>query len=234
MNLKRSLVAASLLLTAMLAHADWAEELHQKFPATRGAVVAPAFAGFKSVVKGQEIVFVSDDQTIMISGDVIDLRTKTSLTQDLREKNRPKADLKLLRDTDAIELSKGKKSVRVLSDPDCPYCQQLEKSLAQLEGVRVLIFLYPLVSIHPNAARIAESVWCSPDRAKAWRDYMLLGKKPKEAKCENPIERVATAGTALQIQGTPALIFDDGSIVSGAISVEQIEGHIRAASGGAK
>ncbi len=234
MNAKKLSALACTLLVAALARADWAEDLHQKFPATRGATIAPAFAGFKSVVKGQEIVFVSDDQTIMINGDVIDLKTKTSLTQELREKNRPKADLKKLSSTPAIELSKGKSTVRVFSDPDCPFCQQLEKSLAQLEGVRVLIYPYPLVSIHPNAARISESIWCSADKAKAWRDYMLLGKKPKEAKCENPIERVAAIGNELQIQGTPALIFDDGSIVSGAISVEQIQAHIRAAQGAAK
>lgn len=140
MNVKKLSALACTLLVATLARADWAEDLHQKFPATRGATIAPAFAGFKSVVKGQEIVFVSDDQSIMINGDVIDLKTKTSLTQELREKNRPKADLKKLSSTPAIELSKGKSTVRVFSDPDCPFCQQLEKSLAQLEGVRVLIY----------------------------------------------------------------------------------------------
>ncbi len=223
-----------LTMIASFAHADWAEDLFKKFPATRGATIAPAFPGFKSVAKGQEIVYISDDQTIMINGEVIDLKTKTSLTQELREKNRPKADLNKLAETPSIELSKGRSTVRVFSDPDCPFCQQLEKALAQLEGVRVLIYPYPLVSIHPNAARISESIWCVPDRAKAWRDYMLLGKKPRDAKCDNPIERIAAIGRDLQIQGTPALIFDDGSIVSGAISVEQIQGYVRAAQGARK
>jgi thiol:disulfide interchange protein DsbC len=234
MNVRNLLLGVPLLLAGMFAHADWSEALYQKFPATRGATIAPAFAGFKSVAKGNEVVFVSDDQTIMISGDVIDLTTKTSLTQELREKNRPKTDLKKLSNIPAIELSKGKNTVRIFSDPDCPFCQQLEKSVAQLEGVRVLIYPFPLVSIHPNAARISESIWCATDKAKAWRDYMLLSKKPKDAKCDNPIERITAIANELNIKGTPALIFDDGSIVSGAISVEQIQGHIRSAQGSTK
>ncbi|OYU42658.1 MAG: thiol:disulfide interchange protein, partial [Burkholderiales bacterium PBB4] len=176
-----------------------------------------------SVIRGGDVVFVRDDLSIMINGVVMDLRTQTSITEKIKDANKPKVDPAALPLSDAITFGEGEKKLFVFSDPDCPYCQQLEKSLAQLEDVKVFVFPYPLVSLHPNAKSISEAIWCSKDRSKAWRDYLLLGKKPTSPACATPIERNLALGDRMKVQGTPALIFEDGTVVPGAISLERIQ-----------
>ena len=68
-------------------------------------------------------------------------------------------------------------------------------------------------------------IWCAEDRTKAWQDFMHQGNLPTggKATCENPVARNVKLGESLGINGTPALIFADGQIVSGAQPKEEIE-----------
>jgi thiol:disulfide interchange protein DsbC len=224
---KTMAVLAMTVITSV--HAGFKDDLNEKFPSTRGAIVEPAFAGFHAVIRGGEVVFVRDDLSIMINGDVLDLKTQTSLTERFKDAYKPKIDTSVLPLVDSITFGSGTKKLFVFSDPDCPYCQQLEKALAQLEDVTVHVFPYPIVNLHPNAKFISEQIWCSKERAKAWRDYLLLSKRPASAPCANPIEKNMALGDQLKVQGTPALIFEDGTVVPGAIGIERIQALVNTA-----
>jgi thiol:disulfide interchange protein DsbC len=229
--------AAALILGAFVARAFadesavFEQRLHDRFPGTMGAKVAPAMPGYRSVVKGQEVLFVSDDLSMMVVGDVIDLARGKSLSAELREANRPKVAVQKLDDKDAIRVGQGSRRLYVFADPDCPYCQQLESELTKLHDVQVLIFPFPLESLHPNARHIAESIWCQPDRANAWENYVLRKQMPDAATCDNPIARNLALGESLQIAGTPTLIFEDGTVVPMAIPAARIEAQLAAAAG---
>ena len=46
----------------------------------------------------------------------------------------------------------------------------------------------PIPSLHPDAARKAELLWCQPNPTQAWIDWMRKGKLPSgKANCENPV-----------------------------------------------
>ena len=92
-----------------------------------------------------------------------------------------------------------------------------------MDNYTVHIFMYPLESIHPNAPKVAESIWCSKDRKKAWYDYMLLEKQPVDKKCDNPIERNVQLGANFGMNGTPSMIHIDGRKGSGAMSRVKLE-----------
>lgn len=234
MNLKFKFAAALCALAASVAaHADFIDDLVKRFPVAEGAKIEKAFPGFYSVVKGGEVVFVRDDLSIMINGDVMDLKENKSLTAQLREANKPRMEVAKLNTKDAIKFGNGKNKLYVFSDPDCPYCKQLENDLSRLQDTQVFVFPYPLTSIHPNARVISESIWCSTNRQAAWKEYLLEGKKPKFATCDNPISRNLALGQEHLIQGTPALIFEDGTIIPGAIPLQRIEAQL-ASSRGAK
>lgn len=230
--MKTNLKYFSLLVSmgfAISAKADFAADLAAKFPATSGAKIEKSFPGFYSVVKGNEVVFVRDDLSIMINGDVIDLNVQRSLTTQIKDANKPKLDVSKLSTKDAIKFGQGKNKLYVFSDPDCPFCKQLEQDLGQLQDTQIFIFPFPLTSIHPTARVTAESIWCAEDKAAAWKDYLMQGKKPKFATCDNPISRNLALGEEHQIQGTPALIFEDGTIIPGAIPLQRIQAQINAA-----
>lgn len=233
-NIVSVLLAATLAICSATALADASQStsfeklLNERFPATVGAKIEPAFPGFWSVVKGSEVFFVREDLSVLISGDVVDLQTNQSLGAKLRAANRPHVAIKDLDTRDAIRFGSGGRHLYVFSDPDCPHCRRLEGELAKLHDVEVFVFPYPLAGLHPTARATAESIWCQKDRASAWRAYMTAGTAPTATNCDNPIDRNVALGERLQVMGTPALIFDDGSVIPGAVSVERIEAQLAA------
>ena len=222
------LIAAISLLTCASAQADFRTEFLQKYPSAADAKIDPAFPGFWSVVKGREVLFVRDDLSVLIQGDVIDLTSNRSLSAALRQANQQKVDVSALPLSDAIKVGSGSRKLYVFSDPDCPFCQRLETELMKVKDTEVYIFPFPLENLHPKARVMAESIWCSKSQADAWRGYVLLGNKPERATCDNPISRNLALGEKLHIEGTPALIFADGTLVPGAIPAERIEAQFAA------
>lgn len=226
----RALVIALALTCSTQARAGFLQDLHAKFPQTRDAVVKKSFGNFYAIVRGNEVIYINDDLSILINGDVVDLKENRSLTGALREANRPRVDPADLRaaETDAIRMGTGKRKVFVFSDPDCPYCRQLQGELGKLQDVSVFVLPLPLASLHPNAATIAENIWCAADRAAAWNAYLLRGQKPVDRKCSNPLDRNAALATKYRVLGTPAIVFEDGSVVPGAVPASMIEARLAA------
>ena len=224
---KLCMLLASLSAT-WAAHADFAQDLLERFPNVAGGKVEKAFPGFWSVTKGSEVVFIRDDLSILINGDVVDLANNKSLTAQLRDANKPKLDISELNLGDAIKFGSGSRRLFVFSDPDCPFCRQLEPELGQLTDVQIFVFPFPLTSLHPNARVVSESIWCQADRASAWKNYLEKNKTPPFATCDNPVSRNLAFGAKFQIQGTPALVFEDGTVIAGAVSAARIEAQLAA------
>ena len=226
----RALLVSLALTCASQAKADFLQDLHGKYPQTQDAVVKKAFGNFYSIVRGSEVIYINDDLTILINGDVVDLTDNHSLTNTLRDANRPRFDPADLRvaEANAIRLGDGSRKVFVFSDPDCPYCRQLRGELGKLRNVSVFVVPLPLTGLHPNAAAIAEGIWCAANRTAAWNAYLLHGLKPAARKCSNPLERNAALAAKYRILGTPAIVFGDGAIVPGAVSASTIEARLAA------
>lgn len=218
-------IFATLLLASALAHADIEQDVAARFPAAAGAKVQPAFPGFYSVVKAGQVVFVNKELTIMITGDVIDLATGNSIANQIRQANKPVVDPSKFDTKDAIKFitGTGAKKLYVFSDPQCPFCQQIESELAKLKDATVYLFPFPIASLHPEAKQISQNIWCSVNPAKAWRDYVIAHTSPAQATCPNPIERNLALGQEIGVAGTPALVFQDGTVVPGAIPADRIE-----------
>lgn len=202
--------------------------LAQKFPMTADAIVKKAFGDFYSVVRGNEVLFVKEDLTILVNGEVMDLQANRSLTGELRNAARPKINVAELDVRDAIKIGSGADVLYVFSDPDCPFCRQVETELGKLQDVTVYVFPFPIAGLHPNATAVAESIWCAGDRASAWRAYLTEGKQPAAATCANPIDKNIAAAKRFQLFGTPALVFSDGFVIPGAVPASVITAQIAA------
>lgn len=109
----------------------------------------------------------------------------------------------------------------------------MEGELARLDNVTIYTFLYPLESLHPEAKTKAVSVWCAQDKAKAWSELMLAGKKPKLVACNNPVNDNLVLGSRLGVVGTPTLVAADGRVLPGAAPAEKIDQWLDAGKGSA-
>jgi thiol:disulfide interchange protein DsbC len=184
---------------------------------------------------GGELFYTDEKGTYLFFGHVIDPQTRQSLTserlQQIKEARRiSPASLPLDSAIKAVK-GNGKRMLVVFSDPNCPYCKRLEKELTNISDVTIYTLLYPVLN---GSLPTATAIWCSPDRLKAWDDFMLRAVAPTGKTCDTPIETLLEAGKKNGINGTPTLIFADGSVVPGMISADAIEKKLSAAASASK
>ncbi len=229
---------AGALLATLLATAAWADEASLKkaveaaYPKLKVQGVSKTpFNGIYEVFLGDEIFYTDEKFSfVFVDGRLVDAKSRRNLTAE-RMEELTRVDFNTLPLSQAIKVVKGNGSRKlvVFSDPDCPYCKQLEQdSLIGLNNVTIYTFLFPLDALHPDAANKSRAIWCSADRVKAWQEWMLNGQLPKgSANCNTPVEETAELGRKLGVRGTPLLIFGDGRRASGALPAQEIERRLK-------
>lgn len=229
MKLKTILAAVLFSLTfSTIAFADEAsvkQELKAKFPDMPIVSVKKTnYGDLYEVFLGNQIVYTDEKISYFLVGNLIDIKSQRNVTQE-RMQDLTKVKFDSLPFDMAIKVVKGngKRRIAVFEDPDCPYCKKLEHELASLTDYTKYVFLFPLDSLHPGASQKAAAVWCSKDRSKAWEDLMQNGVVPKAKTCDTPLAKLADLAKQLHIYGTPAVIFEDGRMVPGAIPAAQID-----------
>ena len=173
--------------------------------------------------RGVDVIYSDATGSYLIKGNIYDLKTERDLTDErLRKLNAIRFDSLPLAQAVQVQRGNGKRVVAMFSDPYCPYCQQIEKSLQQIDDITVYVFMYPVIK--PELADHSKAVWCSPDRAKAWLDLALRGKRPTgSASCETPVEKNLELGRSLGVNSTPTLIFANGERVSGGLPAADLK-----------
>jgi len=191
-----------------------------------GAITRSPYAGLYEVIaNGYSVFYTNDTGEVAFLGKLIDLNTQTNIS-DARTRELSVVDFAQLPLDKAIVKVKGNGSRRIalFSDPDCPYCIELEKELEGVTDVTIYTFLYPILELHPDALRKATLVWCSADRVKAWDDLMLRRQVPQGvSQCTTPIWDIAELAKKLWINGTPGMIFGNGQLVPGVLPRQRIE-----------
>ncbi|MGC3981016.1 MAG: DsbC family protein [Steroidobacteraceae bacterium] len=202
------------------------QSLSEKFPALKIQAVNPSILpGLYEVVTADEIIYTDKSGDHVVLGQIMDAHTRDNLTQQ-RWAELNKIDFQTLPFDKAIKIVKGDGSRRlaVFADPLCPYCKLFEKNLQDVTDITLYLFLYPLESIHPGATEVAQSIWCSADRAAAWEGWMIKQVDPTAETCEGAtLLEVTDLGVKLKINSTPTLIFTDGTRQPGALSAEKLE-----------
>jgi thiol:disulfide interchange protein DsbC len=184
-----------------------------------------AIPGLYELFLGDQIVYTDSTGDYLLVGSLIDTQTRQNLT-DARLNDRGKIDFKTLPLNQAIKVVKGNGSrvFAVFSDPDCPFCQQLEKTLLSVTDITMYVFLFPIASLHPQAPAKAHAIWCAPDRTQAWSDWMHEKKLPPAKACSgDPIDALQKLGDTLHINSTPTMFFTNGSRIAGALPAAELE-----------
>jgi thiol:disulfide interchange protein DsbC len=216
----------------LLAHAASADEaairknLPERLPTlpTIDEVSKTPIAGIYEVRLGSEVIYTDENGNHVIQGNLIDTRTRTNITE-ARLNKLSAIDFAQLPLKDAIvwKNGTGARKIAVFADPNCGYCKKFEADLQKVKNVTVYTFLLPVLG--GDSPQKSENIWCAKDQAKTWLSWMLENKTPPRSMgaCSTPIERNMAFAQKYRINGTPAIIFADGTRIPGAIGAEQIE-----------
>lgn len=123
----------------------------------------------------------------------------------------------------------GANQIAVFSDPNCVACQAFEQTLQQLDDVTIHVFMVPL--IRPDLLQQSKSIWCSPDKAKAWLDLTLRKQAPSASPtCDNPVEALMAAQQSIiDLRATPTIVLEDGQRMQGSVPLGVLRQRIAAA-----
>ncbi|NNH01683.1 DsbC family protein [Acinetobacter sp. ANC 5414] len=169
-----------------------------------------------------QVVYVGEDAQHILVGSMYRLSDQKNLTKDLVLKQNS-IDWKKLPLQDAVKSVRGngKRQIAIFSDPNCPYCKQLEAELSKLNDVTIYTFIYPIKN---QSIAVSKQVFCEKAPALAWSNLISKGIQPSSKNtCANPIERNLSLGKSLGLNGTPAIIFSNGFKVMGAHPAQDIE-----------
>lgn len=142
-------------------------------------------------------------------------------------------------------------TIITFSDFQCPYCSRVNPTLARLkdrygDSIRVVFRDFPILQIHPQAAKAAEAGQCANDQNKFWEMHDLMFANQQRLDVASLKEHAATVGLdatafatcldsgkyaeewkkdsedaqAAGVQSTPAF-FINGRPVVGAVPYEQ-------------
>lgn len=228
--MRLNLILPSLLL-CLVAGASLADEaslkkiLKKQFPDGEiESVKKTPYWGLYEAVTDGDLFYTDGKASYFFFGHVVDPKTMQSLTSERLQQIKASRLIKF--DSLPLELAikavrgNGKRKLAVFSDPNCPYCVQLEKELAKVTNVTIYTMLYPVLR---GSEEVSKAIWCSADRLKAWDDLMLRGIAPAGQNCEAPLAALLQAGRKYRVSGTPTMIFADGSVAPGMLPVETIE-----------
>ena len=219
-----ALALASFISTLSLANVDTVKtNLTKQHPNLKiENIQATEMKGIYSGSMDGQVVYVGEDTQHILIGSMFRLSDQKNLTKDLMLKQNT-IDWKKLPLQDAVKTVRGngKRQIAVFSDPNCPYCKQLETELSKLNDVTIYTFIYP---IKTQSIAVSKQVFCEKDPALAWSNLIAKGIQPSSKKtCANPIERNLSLGKSLALNGTPAIIFSNGFKVMGAYPAQEIE-----------
>ena len=116
----------------------------------------------------------------------------------------------------------GALTFATFEDPNCPYCEQMARDIADLSDVTIYTFIYPVLS--DASEEIAEAIWCAPNRSKAWKAWMTSRSIPAKSACNTEaIAKIVALGKEMKIHSVPTIFLANGERISGARSRMELE-----------
>jgi thiol:disulfide interchange protein DsbC len=186
--------------------------------------------GWFTVHKGSIVAYVSADGRYLLQGDMIDLNNQVNLSEQARNTSRREV-MSSLEDAQTILFTPDevKHRVTVFTDVDCTYCRKLHNQIDEYlaAGIEIRYLLYPRNGPTSRSWSTSENVWCARDRNHALT-AAKMDREFESQKCDaSTISKHYLLGQNVGLTGTPAIVFEDGTLVSGYLPPETLTNRLQ-------
>ncbi len=188
---------------------------------------SPVEGWYQVQVTGGPLLYVSADGDFALTGTLLGVTSNgfVDMRQLLLQPLRKEKLEKVAASDEIIFPAEGKRKayVYVFTDIDCGYCRKLHKEVPAMNalGIEVRYLGYPRAGVGSPSYDKLVSAWCSDDPRKTLTDLKKGGSYQK-ASCDNPVAEQYQLGGELGVQGTPAVILADGTMLPGYVEAEEL------------
>lgn len=216
--MKKRLVLVSLLMAALsgVAHADNAaiEQSLKKLGLQHIDIQPSPLPGTKTVLSESGVLYVTDDGKQFIQGPLYDVSGSqpVNVTNKLLQKKVDALSSEMI----VYKAPKEQHVITVFTDITCGYCRKLHSEMADYNalGITVRYLAFPREGMNGQVAKEMKSIWCAADRRKAF-DAAEKGEAVSPIDCKIDLSQHYNLGILYGIQGTPAILLENGMMVPG-------------------
>lgn len=177
------------------------------------------------VYYGTDILYISADGRYVLQGQMIDLDDgRKNLTKNASANARKKYLTEVMaQESVSFGPENARHTVTVFTDIDCGYCRKLHAEIDQYaaNGIKVNYLLFPRNGLSTPSYTKAVNVWCSADRKIALTSAKL-GEELEPLDCDNPIAEHFQIGRKIGVNGTPAILTQEGELLPGYLPADKL------------
>ncbi len=186
---------------------------------------ASPIPGIYEFMQGAELSYITADAKYFLDGNVYDMASRENMSEGRRMHARvsmisevPESQMLIFAPKDPRYM------ITVFTDVDCGYCRKLHSEIAQLNqlGVKVRYVFFPRTGPGSESWHKAEAVWCSPNRNDALTRAKTGAPMDLTKTCATPVAREYALGQSLGVNGTPAIITENGNYISGYMPPQEL------------
>lgn len=208
-------------------HKQIEDNLKKNFPQlTIEDISASPIPGLSQVIASGNILYATQDGRYIIAGDLIDLQNgQHNLSEGARKASRLKS-LNSVEEKNMLIFAAKKPEyvVTVFTDVDCGYCRKLHAEMSKLNdlGITVRYLAFPRAGENSATAEKMSKIWCAKNKQQAFNDASN-DKAVEGSVCpDRSVARGYELGQAIGINGTPTLVFEDGTVFPGYLPPEKL------------
>ncbi|AOM41037.1 bifunctional protein-disulfide isomerase/oxidoreductase DsbC [Xenorhabdus hominickii] len=224
--MKKIAFCLSLLLSALIGNA-FADESAINQSLSKVGIKAEAIhpspvSGFSTILTDHGTIYISDDGKYLLQGVLYDISgnvPKKVSNQALVKKLDAMKDQMII-----YKAPKEKHVVTVFTDITCGYCHKLHENMQQYHdlGITVRYLAFPRHGMEQKPAKEMQSIWCSATPVKTL-NAAFKGESISPIKnCKIDIAKHYQLGLQFGVQGTPAIVTQNGNVIGGYLSPKDL------------
>ncbi len=184
---------------------------------------------FEVVVQGGMILYMDGQADFFVAGDLFFVRSSGLVNAtELARTDKRRQLLESLDEKDMIVFAPPpeeelRATITVFTDIDCGYCRKLHQEVPELNdfGIAVRYLAYPRAGVGSASYKKAVSAWCA-DNPQVALTLAKAGQEISQKTCDNPVTAQYDIGAEFGVSGTPAVIYEDGTLQPGYLPAAEL------------
>jgi thiol:disulfide interchange protein DsbC len=199
-----------------LVHADDAaiKQSLAKLGVQNSDIQSAPVAGMKTVLTDSGVLYVTEDGKHVIQGPLYDVSgaQPINVTNQLLVGKLNALEKEMI----VYKAPQEKQVITVFTDITCGYCHKLHEEMKDYNalGITVRYLAFPRQGLQSPIEKDMKAIWCAKDPKKAF-DAAMKGEAVTGGTCDMNIANHYNLGVQFGIQGTPAIVLSNGTVIPG-------------------